>query len=60
MGLIKNGIYILVVSLLGLFLAWSLFDVPLNQWSMLGALLIPLVVVLRTVWKARSAGLKRG
>ncbi|HGK7311116.1 TPA: hypothetical protein ACJ51G_001094 [Aeromonas hydrophila subsp. hydrophila] len=46
-NLVKNGTYILTASLLGVFISWYFLDAPLSPWLIFGALIVPLVVVIR-------------
>lgn len=48
-GLAKNGIYVLAVSLLGGFFSWYFLDAPLSAWLIVGVLMVPLVVVAREI-----------
>ncbi|WP_330544682.1 hypothetical protein V0242_25430 (plasmid) [Aeromonas hydrophila] len=51
-NLVRNGIYILVVSLLGACFSWYFLDAPLSPWLIVGALIVPLIAVIRKTRRA--------
>lgn len=53
--ILQNGIYIITTSLGGVLLTYLLFDEKPSPSSMMGALLVPLVVVMVTTWRRDRA-----
>lgn len=53
--LLRNGIYIVHISLGGLLLAYLLFDIRPSGLGMLGCLITPLIIVMVATWRSNRA-----